>query len=162
MAFFDATGRCVEMHSSGVIDTTLPFMAAVPGGAFPHEVWYNPATHVVEQPPLVAVPVADRVDVNSALQIPVEEGVTLFVNEQTFPGPGTVTINTSVRGPIQLRFEGKKRGEKIIQVVNYQDKRIAEYPPLSDQVEALVEGGQKLADLRTQLQAIKAKYPVSA
>lgn len=42
---------------------------------------------------------------------------------------------------------------------SYIKLRVAEYPSLAEQVEALIEGGQKLADMKQRIAEIKAMYP---
>lgn len=41
----------------------------------------------------------------------------------------------------------------------YKAKRIAEYPPIGDQLDALWKGGDAAAEMLTIVQAVKAKYP---
>ena len=41
----------------------------------------------------------------------------------------------------------------------YKAKRIAEYPPIGDQLDALWKGGEAAAEMLAMVQAVKAKYP---
>jgi hypothetical protein len=41
----------------------------------------------------------------------------------------------------------------------YKFKRIAEYPAISDQLDALWKGGDAAAEMLAKVQAVKAKYP---
>jgi hypothetical protein len=41
----------------------------------------------------------------------------------------------------------------------YKTKRVAEYPPIGDQLDALFHAGVFPADMAAQIQAIKDKYP---
>ena len=41
----------------------------------------------------------------------------------------------------------------------YKAKRVAEYPPIGDQLDALWKGGEAAAEMLATVQAIKAKYP---
>ena len=41
----------------------------------------------------------------------------------------------------------------------YKSKRIAEYPPIGDQLDALWKGGDSAAEMLATVQAVKAKYP---
>ena len=41
----------------------------------------------------------------------------------------------------------------------YKSKRIAEYPPIGDQLDALWKGGDAAAEMLATVQAVKAKYP---
>ena len=43
--------------------------------------------------------------------------------------------------------------------VEYKENRRNEYPPTHEQLEALMEGGQALADIKVRINATKAKYP---
>lgn len=42
---------------------------------------------------------------------------------------------------------------------DYQRKRAAEYPPISDQLDALWKGGEAAAEMLAKVQAVKNKYP---
>jgi hypothetical protein len=41
----------------------------------------------------------------------------------------------------------------------YKAKRVAEYPPIGDQLDALWKGGDAAAEMLATVQAVKAKYP---
>jgi hypothetical protein len=41
----------------------------------------------------------------------------------------------------------------------YKDKRVAEYPPIGDQLDALWKGGDAAAEMLAKVQAVKTKYP---
>ena len=41
----------------------------------------------------------------------------------------------------------------------YIAKRIAEYPPIGDQLDALWKGGDAAAEMLAKVQAVKTKYP---
>jgi len=42
---------------------------------------------------------------------------------------------------------------------NYKEKRISEYPPIGDQLDALFHAGVFPKDMEAKLQAVKDKYP---
>jgi hypothetical protein len=44
-------------------------------------------------------------------------------------------------------------------VLTYADKRVIEYPPIGDQLDALWKGGEAAAEMLAKVQAVKAKYP---
>lgn len=48
---------------------------------------------------------------------------------------------------------------KINHQANYAEKRRAEYPPITDQLDALFKGGQAAADMKAAIESVKAKYP---
>jgi hypothetical protein len=62
-----------------------------------------------------------------------------------------------------------KDGNKVeidINVINdwvnpyaYKNKRLSEYPPIGDQLDALWKGGDAAAEMLLTIQAIKTKYP---
>jgi hypothetical protein len=62
-----------------------------------------------------------------------------------------------------------KNGNKVIidmSAVNawidpeaYKQKRVAEYPPISDQLDALWKGGVAQTEMLAKVMAVKAKYP---
>ena len=41
----------------------------------------------------------------------------------------------------------------------YIEKRLQEYPPIGDQLDALWKGGVEMAEMQARVMAIKAKYP---
>ena len=41
----------------------------------------------------------------------------------------------------------------------YIAKRVSEYPPIGDQLDALWKGGDAAAEMLTKVQAVKTKYP---
>ena len=41
----------------------------------------------------------------------------------------------------------------------YKAKRLAEYPPIGDQLDALWKGGDAAVEMLAMVQAVKAKYP---
>lgn len=41
----------------------------------------------------------------------------------------------------------------------YQDYRRVEYPPITDQLDALWKGGDAAAEMLARVQAVKSKYP---
>ena len=41
----------------------------------------------------------------------------------------------------------------------YKTKRVAEYPAIGDQLDALWKGGDAAAEMLARVQAVKAKYP---
>jgi hypothetical protein len=44
----------------------------------------------------------------------------------------------------------------------YIEKRVAEYPPIGDQLDALWKGGEAAAEMLAKVQAVKTKYPKGA
>ena len=44
----------------------------------------------------------------------------------------------------------------------YKRNRVAEYPPIGDQLDALWKGGDSAAEMLTKVQAVKTKYPKSS
>jgi hypothetical protein len=47
----------------------------------------------------------------------------------------------------------------VVDPLEYQRQRAAEYPPIGDQLDALWKGGDAAAEMLAQVQAVKAKYP---
>jgi len=43
--------------------------------------------------------------------------------------------------------------------LSYQGKRVLEYPPIGDQLDALWKGGTAATEMLAKVQAVKAKYP---
>lgn len=48
---------------------------------------------------------------------------------------------------------------KVDVKIDYAKQRAKEYPPIEEQVEALMIGGTELANMKALLQTIRAKYP---
>ena len=48
---------------------------------------------------------------------------------------------------------------KVAHVENYVTLRKKEYPPIEEQLDAIMKGGQDFAQMQQQIAAIKAKYP---
>lgn len=46
--------------------------------------------------------------------------------------------------------------------LTYAEKRVREYPPIGDQLDALWKGGDAAAEMLAAVQAVKAKYPKGA
>lgn len=46
--------------------------------------------------------------------------------------------------------------------LTYAEKRMREYPPIGDQLDALWKGGDAAAEMLASVQAVKAKYPKGA
>jgi len=76
--------------------------------------------------------------------------------------PEVVTISNNIDA-----FD--KDGNKVIidvdsvnswvNLYSYKNKRLSEYPPIGDQLDALWKGGDAAAEMLSTIQAIKTKYP---
>lgn len=49
--------------------------------------------------------------------------------------------------------------QAVLGAVAYQDLRSLKYPLITDQLDAVMKGGQALADMQATCMAVKAKYP---
>jgi hypothetical protein len=49
--------------------------------------------------------------------------------------------------------------QAYIDANSYKDKRVAEYPFIGDQLDALWKGGDAATEMLAKVQAVKAKYP---
>lgn len=49
--------------------------------------------------------------------------------------------------------------EKEFALIAALQSRVAEYPPVGDQLDALWKGGEAAAEMLAKVQAVKAKYP---
>lgn len=47
----------------------------------------------------------------------------------------------------------------VVEGLAYQEQRAVEYPPITDQLDALWKGGEAAAEMLAKVQAVKAKYP---
>lgn len=52
--------------------------------------------------------------------------------------------------------------QPVVDPLEYQHQRAAEYPAIGDQLDALWKGGDAAAEMLAQVQAVKAKYPKPA
>ena len=77
-------------------------------------------------------------------------------------------VNSSVvtiRGDDAFDADGNPVTYDAVAVQAYIDanayiaKRVAEYPPIGDQLDALWKGGDAQADMLKQIMAVKSKYP---
>jgi hypothetical protein len=60
---------------------------------------------------------------------------------------------------IAAKFEPQR--QEILSKMSYSDKRLSEYPPIGDQLDAIWKGGDAAEAMRLQVQAVKDKYPKS-
>jgi len=56
----------------------------------------------------------------------------------------------------------KSAVQAYIDVNAYKEKRLAEYPPIGDQLDALWKGGDFAVEMLAKVQAVKVKYPKGA
>jgi len=77
-------------------------------------------------------------------------------------------LNSSVvtiRGDVAYDEEGnevvydKFAVQAYIDANAYKEKRLVEYPPIGDQLDALWKGGDAAAEMLAKVQAVKTKYP---
>lgn len=80
-------------------------------------------------------------------------------------------LNSSVvtiRGDVAYDKEGnevaydKSAVQAYIDANAYKEKRMAEYPPIGDQLDALWKGGDAAAEMLAKVKAVKTKYPKGA
>lgn len=70
-----------------------------------------------------------------------------------------------IRGDVAYDAEGnevaydKDAVQAYIDANAYKEKRLAEYPPIGDQLDALWKGGDAAAEMLAKVQAVKTKYP---
>lgn len=63
-------------------------------------------------------------------------------------------LDTKIDKPTKQEVAAEVR---IVEIIK---KRRAEYPPLQEKVDALLEGGQALADIKKRVEDINRKYPL--
>ena len=74
-------------------------------------------------------------------------------------------IVVTIRSDIAYDAEGnevaydKNAVQVYIDANAYKDKRVAEYPSIGDQLDALWKGGDAAAEMLAKVQAVKTKYP---
>lgn len=55
-----------------------------------------------------------------------------------------------------------QQAQATFDALTYAEKRVREYPPIGDQLDALWKGGDAAAEMLAAVQAVKAKYPKGA
>lgn len=71
----------------------------------------------------------------------------------------------TIRGDIAYDVDGnevaydKSAVQAYIDANAYKEKRLAEYPPIGDQLDALWKGGDAASEMLAKVQAVKIKYP---
>lgn len=71
----------------------------------------------------------------------------------------------SIRGEVAYDINGsevaydKDAVQAYMNANAYKEKRVAEYPPIGDQLDALFKAGAFPADMAAKIQAVKDKYP---
>ena len=74
-----------------------------------------------------------------------------------------VDVQNNTVVSVELTDEEKAQQLKDIELSNakntYDKKRLREYPPIGDQLDALFHAGVFPADMAAQIQAVKDKYP---
>ena len=62
--------------------------------------------------------------------------------------------------PQLAEFENEVNNVELqIQKLEYKNNRLAEYPSIGDQLDALWKGGEAADEMLAKVQAVKAKYP---
>ena len=73
-----------------------------------------------------------------------------------------------IRGDVAYDADGnevaydKDAVQAYIDANAYKEKRLAEYPPIGDQLDALWKGGDFAVEMLAKVQAVKVKYPKGA
>lgn len=97
------------------------------------------------------------IDKNTAIQslvpnaeVVISDGVVVWINPSTAPVSDEQIAQELTRLEQQYATDAYKRN------------RLAEYPPIGDQLDALWKGGDAAAEMLTKVQAVKVKYPKGA
>ena len=97
------------------------------------------------------------IDKNTAIQslvpnaeVVISDGVVVWINPSTAPVSDEQIAQELTRLEQQYATDAYKRN------------RLAEYPPIGDQLDALWKGGDAAAEMLAKVQAVKAKYPKTA
>ena len=74
-----------------------------------------------------------------------------------------VNVTTGERQVIQLTPEeiaqAQAQAQEYEASITYAQKRVAAYPPIGDQLDALWKGGEAAAEMLAIVQAVKERYP---
>lgn len=87
-----------------------------------------------------------RPDAKWSLEGNTYQGLVWLDSEETKPTEAEVNVELT-------------RLEEAYKLVEYKQKRVNEYPPIGDQLDALWKGGEDAAEMLAKVQAVKNKYP---
>lgn len=157
IAYFDSDGRCVEIHSDNDVERDWPFKASVPEGTLPDEVWYKQATGRVNKSTVAEPSIPDVIPSGTDYEFAVPDNCVVEINGERFTY--TAIIDASKPRRVNVQIYGRLHGQKIVEVRSYAEERLAEYPTIGDQLDALWKGGADADAMRAKVMAVKAKYP---
>lgn len=158
-AFFDDEGVCrYIMQGHGEPPQAYPFSAPVRPGTRPDDVFFNRATGRPNKskPPSIALP--NVVAAGETFTMAVPEGTVAEVDGVLHKGE--ISIDTAVPRRVVVELHGKERGTFHVDVRGYAEERKAEYPPIPDQLDMIVNLG--IEGYRAEMQKVKAKFPKPA
>jgi hypothetical protein len=81
-----------------------------------------------------------------------EAGISIDENGIHWHGVDSIPTQEEINAEVE-------RLEEEFAINTYKAKRIAEYPPIGDQLDALWKGGDAAAEMLAKVQAVKTKYP---
>ena len=81
-----------------------------------------------------------------------EAGISIDENGIHWHGVDSIPTQEEINAEVE-------RLKEEFAVNAYKAKRIAEYPPIGDQLDALWKGGDAAAEMLAKVQAVKTKYP---
>jgi hypothetical protein len=100
-------------------------------------------------------------------QCVVQNGIVIHVGDwprtefiQDEMGESVLRVNPIPDGAIEAEHEVEWTADgRIVLMSNYQALRVAEYPSIGDQLDALFKAGLFPADMAELVKAVKNKYP---
>lgn len=159
-AYFDADGVCVGINNLNAPLSQVPnavAMAAVSEDSEPSKLYYSGSSGAqVSQPYSFTIPETLNVD-TGYVSIPLPPKTIAIVNGVVMRS--VMQLDTSVLGPMFVSIRGAQYGDIAVRVVDYAAKRVAEYPSLADQLDALWKGGDAAEEMRQTIMAIKEQFP---
>lgn len=81
--------------------------------------------------------------------------------------PGTAwnlqgdVLSQAEDGTPRVKVPASDEINTVIAKYDYIEKRVSEYPPIGDQLDALWSGGKDADDMKSKVLAVKSKYPKS-
>lgn len=158
-AFFDDKGIC-QFVTNHPHDNTDFIEVRLDQYQDPNNIWLDAEGIVrLKEDPNLDIP--ESIDIaEDTLTIVVPEDTVAYLDAKEYLAGELIEVPLEEPAGFNLMFRGKYKLDKFIRVISYAEKRAAEYPPLVDQIEAIIKGGEDLEAMRLEVQAVKDKYPV--
>jgi hypothetical protein len=158
-AYFDEDGVCRMVAEGSAAVDGFAHSRPVAWGTRPNDITINLATGRVNKSKAPTLKIPEAVPLGEPLVIALPDGVVAEVNGERHRGSLTIDAGTAGR-KLRVELHGRERGTFDIEVRGYAEERRAEYPPIADQLDMIVNLG--VEGYRAEMQKVKAKFPKPA